>query len=79
MRFISYKSYAKNRLRIYSLTNYLEGGFCTDKQKIIFKKELKLLKFKNKQAIYWEVYENLFLGSNSFKSIKRLKKHLRLF
>lgn len=79
MRFISYKSYTKNRLRIYSLTNYLEGSICNDKQKIIFKKELKLLRFKNKQAIYWEVYENLFFGSNSIKSLKRLKKHLRLF
>ena len=79
MRFISYKSYTKNRLRIYSLTNYLEGSICNDKQKIIFKKELKLLRFKNKHAIYWEVYENLFFGSNSINSLKRLKKHLRLF
>lgn len=79
MKIISYKSYSKNRLRIYSLTNYLQGRFYSDKQNLIFKKELYYLKALNKQAIYWEVYENLFHGSKSIKSIRRLKRHLRIF
>ena len=57
MILMSYKNYSKNSLRIYTLLNYIKGGFYDEGNLVNLKNEIESLKNINGKAKYWKYYE----------------------
>ena len=57
MVLMTYKNYSRNSLRIYTLLNYIKGGFYEEGNLENLQKEMESLKGINEKAKYWKLYE----------------------